>query len=584
MTLSTLAAVHDLPSVLQRRAADRPHDVAAAFLVDGETEVVARTNAELDGEARRIASVLAAEVAPGGRAVVLHPPGLDFVSAFLACLYAKVVAVAAPPPAPPRLEAGLAALSRVVEDSRPDVVLCPAGRQAPPASTEHPPLGAVRWMASDDRSEGDADAFDPRPVSDEDPAFLQYTSGSTTAAKATVISHGSLAANQRALSEFLHIPAGQPVVSWLPPYHDMGLIGTVLHPLWCGAPTYLMSPRHFLERPARWLEAMSGFRAYATGAPNFGYELAVRRVPAEARESLDLSRWEVAFCGAEPVRASTVHAFVERFAPQGFRPSAFVGCYGLAEATLMVSGARAGDPHFLIVDRAALGEGRADVVGGGDPGAVTLVSCGGRHGDDSFAVVDPLSRTVVPDGVVAEVWFRGPSVAAGYWERPDETSTTFGATLADGSGPYLRTGDLGFLREGSLYVTGRIKDVLIVRGRNVQPHDVEEVAEASHPACRPGGSAAVSWDDGDREQVVVVQETRSTDPPELAEQLRRIRAAVLERCEVLLADVYLVPPRAVLRTTSGKVRRAATRDALRSGSLPVLASTSQCGLEAGPVP
>ncbi|HSK81412.1 MAG TPA: fatty acyl-AMP ligase, partial [Thermoanaerobaculia bacterium] len=447
--------------ILENRAAEQGERPAYVFLSYGETGVAEErlTYAELDARARAIGASLQEAGAGGERVALLFPPGADFVASFFGCLYAGAVAVPALPPRPRGADPRLQAICR---DARPRVALTTAEKlpALERAAAEIPELKAALRMAP--ATEGAAD-WRRADLGPEALAFLQYTSGSTSSPKGVMVSHGNLVHNEELIRRTFEQSSGSVVLGWLPLYHDMGLIGTVLQPLYTGAVSYLMTPGAFLQRPARWLEAISRYRATTSGGPNFAYELCVRKVGEAERESLDLSSWQVAFNGAEPVRAGTLRRFAEAFAPCGFRATAFRPCYGLAEATLLVSGGRPeGEPRVRALDAEALE--RHDVVEGDAARSRELVGCGAAM--QEVLAVDPESGDPCPPGGVGEIWVAGPSVARGYWERPEETATTFGARLADGTGPFLRTGDLGFVSGGELFLTGRLKDLIILRGRN----------------------------------------------------------------------------------------------------------------------
>jgi acyl-CoA synthetase (AMP-forming)/AMP-acid ligase II len=349
----------------------------------------------------------------------------------------------------------------------------------------------------------------------------------------------------------------------------MGLIGTVLYPLFRGMPCYLMSPLHFLHRPLRWLELISRVGGTISGGPSFAYYLCARRAEALAPGQLDLSSWEVAFNGAEPIDPGVLRAFEAAFRPSGLRPGTVVGCYGLAEASLLVTGARRGEARFTCVRRAELGEGKAVECAADDPEAVELADVGGLPPGHDVRIVDPGSRRELPDGAVGEIWFAGPSVADGYWRKPEE-SGAFDARLPGSEAAYLRTGDLGWMRDGRLVVTGRRKDVLIVRGRNVYPHDVERVAQQVDRRLRAGGGVAFATAGEGGEGVALLQEVTTRDPEELRALAAAIGGAVLADLQVPISRLYLVPPRSVRKTSSGKPRRSATREALHSGEIAIL--------------
>jgi acyl-CoA synthetase (AMP-forming)/AMP-acid ligase II len=370
--------------------------------------------------------------------------------------------------------------------------------------------GELRPIATDELEPASARGFELPAIGPDDVAFLQYTSGSTAQPKGVRVTHGNLLANSRAIARAFATSEETVVAGWLPVIHDMGLIGNVLQPIWCGGSCVLMPPMAFLQRPRRWLEAVTRYHATTSGGPDFAYELCVRKVPPESRTDLDLTSWRVAFNGAEPVRTETLERFAAEFEPWGFRRRAFQPCYGLAEATLLVTAAgHEPAPKERTVPRDRLGAGQTvPAAPSGNEAVKRLVSCGRAAPEDRLLVVDPETRRPCPAGRVGEVWLAGPGVADGYWRRPEESRETFGARLADaGSGPFLRTGDLAFLDDdGELYLAGRLKDLIIVRGRNVHPQDVELTARSSHAALASGGGAAFAVEDDGGERLVVVHE------------------------------------------------------------------------------
>jgi pristinamycin I synthase-3/4 len=563
-------AVSTVVDLLRSRAGEGPDLPLYTFLAEGEREAGALTRGALDGRARAIAAALQEAGLAGERALLLFPPGLDFVAAFFGCLYAGVVAVPAYPPRASRVEARLWEIFR---DARPRAVLTTAALRArlEGARDRAPELAAARWIATDLVPDEAAGGWRDPDLEPGSLAFLQYTSGSTSSPKGVMVTHGNLIHNERMIQSAFRQAEGSVVVSWLPLYHDMGLIGGVLQPLFSGARCVLMSPWAFLQSPVRWLEAISRYRATTSGGPNFAYELCVRKVRPEQREGLDLSSWEVAFNGAEPVRAETLDAFAREFAPQGFRRAAFHPCYGLAEATLLVTGG-GGEASVLSVDSAALEADR--VLESGGSGRRLAGSGRILLEEEDVRIVDP--ATGLPCGAdrVGEIWVAGPHVAAGYWNRPEETALVFGGCLEGLEGlegearRYLRTGDLGFLRGGELFVTGRLKDLIILRGRNLYPQDVELTVEGAHPALRPGSGAAFPVDLDGEERLVVVHElearARGVDVEEVA---RAVRQAVAEEHEARVHEVVLLPAGAVPKTSSGKIQRRASRAAYLAGSL-----------------
>ena len=561
-----------LASLLRSRAAELGGRTAFVFLADGEAEGGRLTYAELDGRARAIASALRESLAPGDRVLLLYPPGLEFIAAFFGCLYAGVIAV---PAYPPRLnDRSQGRLRAIARDAEPRAALTTGAiLHAATAGGESgflarvPELAAVRWIATDALEGSAAEIPDPDPAS---VAFLQYTSGSTSTPKGVMVTHANLLHNERMIGEAFRQDESSVVVGWLPLYHDMGLIGNVLQPLHAGGSCVLMAPVAFLQKPLRWLQAIDRWRGTTSGGPNFAYELCLRKIGDPQKAGLDLSSWHLAYNGAEPVRAETLERFAEAFAPCGFRPEAFFPCYGLAEATLFVSGGVAGAvPRVARVDAAALerNEARPAV---GEAEERRLVSCGPVWSEQRIAVVDPESREELLAGRVGEIWIAGPSVARGYWRNPEATEREFHARLDTGEGPFLRTGDLGFVRDGELYVTGRIKDLVIIRGRNHYPQDIELTAERSHPDLRPGCGAAFSVEVGGEERLVLVQEVERRRREGFEEVAEAVRRAVAEEHEVQVHDVVLVRVGTVPKTSSGKIQRRASRSLYLAGELEVI--------------
>jgi acyl-CoA synthetase (AMP-forming)/AMP-acid ligase II len=444
---------------------------------------------------------------------------------------------------------------------------------------ESPELTELRWLATDNITSDQAAAWQEPEVSSDTLAFLQYTSGSTGTPKGVMVSHGNLLHNSAMIHKsFADTPNSQGV-SWLPPYHDMGLIGGVLQPLYVGAPMVLMSPLAFLQKPLRWLQAISHYKATTSGGPNFAYDLCIRKITPEQLASLDLSSWEVAFTGAEPVRAETLEQFAATFDPCGFRKEAFHPCYGMAETTLIVSGGlRTVPPVIRKIDGAALEQNRVVPAVRKQESIRGFVGCGQNLLDQKILIVDPESLTPCPADKVGEIWVSGPSIAQGYWNRPEETQQTFQAYLADtGDGPFLRTGDLGFLQDGELFITGRIKDVIIIRGQNHYPQDIELTVEKSHPALRPGCGAAFAVEVKGSERLVIVQEVERSYLRKLDvnEVVGSIRQAVAAEHALQIYATVLVKTGSIPKTSSGKIQRYACRAGFLAGSLNVVEDWSE---------
>jgi acyl-CoA synthetase (AMP-forming)/AMP-acid ligase II len=573
-----------LVELLRRRACEDPDRPAFTFLADPETDKGTLTYRELDQRARAIAGTLQSLGLAGERVLLLYPPSLDYVAAFFGCLYAGAVAV---PAYPPRRNRSLDRLQAIAADSRAAVALItPAvGATLTDLSAPGSGLPALRRILSNQIPAAAAHAWQEPSLSGESLAFLQYTSGSTAAPRGVMLSHRNLLHNCRWIHDrFEHTPESRGLV-WLPPYHDMGLIGGILQPVYGGFPCYLMSPVTVFSSPFSWLQAVSRYRATVSGGPNFAYDLCVRKVSSEQRATLDLACWQVAFSGAEPVRAETLERFAGAFAPCGFRREAFYPCYGLAEATLLASGGKKGrTPPTLSVRKAALEANRAEPVAPGEPGAQVLVGCGQSLADQQIVVAHPEERTRCRPGDVGEIWLAGPSTAQGYWEKPGESRQTFEARLADtGEGPFLRTGDLGFLRDGELFLTGRLKDLIILRGRNLYPQDLEWTAERNHPDLQPGCGAAFAVEENGQERLVLAFEAVPRRQPDVAAVAEAVRRAVADEHEADLHAFALLRPGGIPRTSSGKVRRRDCRSAFLAGTLDALGQWRATGPPSAPV-
>ena len=563
--------------ILSHRANIQPKQTAYTFLRDGATDEVHLTYEELDCKARLIAALLQnLRIAPGERALLLYPSGLEFISAFFGCLYAGVVAV---PAYPPRRNQSLERLRAIVNNSQAKEVLTTTSvwNNLEHHFTHVPELSSLNWLATDNIASNQAPTWQPPAIESNSLAFLQYTSGSTGAPKGVMVSHGNLLHNSELIYQgFGHSPQSTGVI-WLPMYHDMGLIGGVIQPLYGGFPVVLMSPLTFLQKPLRWLEAISRYRGTTSGGPNFAYDLCLRKISPEQCDGLDLSSWSVAFSGAEPVRADTLEQFTQRFAPCGFRPEAFYPCYGMAETTLFVSGgAKQASPVIEYVDTAALKQGQALVAS--PPGEATqaLVGCGRSASDQSLVIADPQTKSACTPGQVGEIWVAGASVTQGYWQQPDKTSETFGAYLSDsGQGPFLRTGDLGFVdAQGELFVTGRLKDVIVIRGRNHYPQDIEATVERAHPSVRPHCSAAFAVEIEGQERLVVVAEVErlSRRCLDVAQVAGDVRQAISAQHGLQAQAVVFVKTGNIPKTSSGKIQRSNCRAKFLQETLAVVNS------------
>ena len=568
--------------VLREHAERRPAATSFLFLSNGQVEQERVGFHELERRAAAVAAELQQRRLAGERVVLMFQPGLEFICAFFGCLAARVIAV---PVYPPRRAqeckhvlqiARAAGARRVLTDTATAELLARLGE----TSSGLPPLEAVTWLAEPTEVEGRAQAARREQLDPDGIAFLQFTSGSTGAPKGVIVTHANIVANQRAICDGFGHGEDTTVLGWLPFYHDMGLVGVVMQPVFLGRPCVLMPPAAFIQKPVRWLEAISRYRATTSGGPNFAYQLcvdAIAEADLERCAGLDLSGWRLAFVGSEPVRAVTLDRFAEKFKAVGFDRRAFYPCYGLAEATLMLTGPeRPRACASVRLDADALAEGRT--VQAGSDRVVEVVSCGQPWGSEEILIVDPDTGLPVPEGRVGEIWATGPSIAQGYWADPVASAVYFAArSPACPNKPFLRTGDLGFVRDGELYVTGRLKSLLIIHGRNYYPHDIESTVSTLHRAFRPL-AAVFADDDIGPTQIVLVQEVYK----HLAKQLevtdiqKLIRRKVFAAHGINLGEIVLTTSRIPV-TTSGKVRRGVCRDAWRSGLLTPVGKQAAAG-------
>ncbi|WP_296268632.1 non-ribosomal peptide synthase/polyketide synthase [Pseudomonas sp. UBA6562] len=553
-----------LVQALAQRAARSPEQVALRFLADQPGDQAVLSYRELDRRARTIAAALQARAAFGERAVLLFPSGPDYVAAFFGCLYAGLIAVPAYPPESSRPHHQQRLLS-IIDDAQPRLLLTVEALSESLQGLEAlQRTDAPTLLAVDRLDPAWAEAWQAPTLADDDIAFLQYTSGSTALPKGVQVSHGNLVANEQLIRHGFGIDLNPDdvIVSWLPLYHDMGLIGGLLQPIYSGVPCVLMSPGYFLARPQRWLQAISEYGGTISGGPDFAYRLCSERVSDAALAGLDLSRWRVAYSGSEPIRQDSLAGFAERFRATGFDASSFFASYGLAEATLFVSGSRRGGGiPALQVDAQALAAHRIEAGEGS-----VLMSCGFAQPGHAVQIVEPHSLAVLADDQVGEIWAAGPSIARGYWRNPEASARTFVAR--DGQ-TWLRTGDLGFVRDGELFVSGRLKDLLIVRGQNLYPQDVEQTLEREVEGLRKGRVAVFAVEQQGEEGIgVAVEVGRGVQKSLPADQLiARLRQVVAEACNQAPAVVLLLNPGALPKTSSGKLQRSACRQRMDDGSL-----------------
>jgi acyl-CoA synthetase (AMP-forming)/AMP-acid ligase II len=550
------------------------------------------TYGELDRSARKLASTLSRfGFRRGDRALLVYPYGLAFVRAFWACLYAGVIAVPAPPPVPLRQARTVGRLRAIAEDCKPTAILTsstllPGARAALESASAWKTEGLLGMLSTDDDDDDDDDDDEPSEWRDafaesSDVAIIQYTSGSTSIPRGVELTHANLLHNLDMLRSFHLHQRDMVMLHWLPLYHDMGLVRGMLSPLHMGGDCFMMSPLSFIQSPTRWLSALTRHAATTTGAPNFGFEICARKVSDEeiARLHLDLKSVRVAFCTAEPIQKATVERFIERFARCGFQRSSFRPAYGLAEATVMVSGElRAEGMRSLRLSKKALREDRVVILDEhGDESDRRDVVCCGRslREDQEVCIVDHRDGRRCQTDHVGEIWIRGPSVGRGYWGNPSMSEQTFGARLADGSGPYLRTGDLGFLAPdddgGELFITGRLKDLVIVRGENHYAHDIEWTVEASSRLIRPGCTAAFGVEVDGSEAVVILCEQIDADCS-WNDACSDIVRAVGETHGIGVHAICFIAQGHVPKTASGKVQRSLARELYETKRLKVLYS------------
>lgn len=570
---------------LRWRAEHQPNRHAFTFQHMGNGDDVRITYAELDQQARAIAALLQERGATNEPVLLLHPPSIAYIAAFFGCIYAGAIAV---PAYPPHSERSWPRIQAIVQDTRARIVLTTSDTLPNlrngflQAQSQH-----LDWIATDTVDRSMADAWQPLQIAPERLAFLQYTSGSTGSPKGVMVTHGNIIHNLVMMARHSLQDEHSHIVSWLPPYHDLGLIGGILYPIHRGFPSTLSVPVSFLQRPFRWLKTISDVRATMSLAPNFAFDLCCRKVTEEQRAQLDLSSWEVAANGGEPVRKETLERFSAMFKPCGYRHETHFPGYGMAEATLILATSRKfAGPVIKTFRHEALEAHHAVETAEDTPNARSIIGYAQLPPDQRLVIVDPETLRTCPPDQVGEIWASGPSIAQGYWQKPEETEYTFHAYTSDThEGPFLRTGDLGFLHDGALFVAGRAKDVLIVRGQNHYPQDIEQTVEQSHSAIRPGCSVAFSVDVDGAEQLVVLaeidpryqpchdlQEKQAIEqtvrkPLNTQEVIKTIRAAIVEEHDLSAYQVMLVKAGTILKTSSGKLQRRACRQEFLEGKL-----------------
>ena len=548
----------NIVELVQSRALMTPKAIAYVYLQDGERDDIKLTYEGIDQLAKRYAITIQQRAPEKDKAILWHGPGLEFIVAFFGTLYAGLTAV---PTYMPTRAQKLERLTMVMEDANTNLILSAERHQQEISEilrTEGGVMDSI-WINHEETLAADLGEWRESEVSRNSIAFLQYTSGSTSKPKAVMVSHGNILANSEVIREEFRNNASTIGVSWLPHYHDMGLIGNIIQAAYVGFPIILMSPLHFIQKPYRWLQAISRFRSTTSGGPNFAYELCVAKIKEEQKRELDLSSWELAYTGAEMIRSETLERFITAFQNCGFNPKAIYPCYGLAESTLFVTGNRS--KGKLLSKKFNMTQIKLNVVQPvmhNESESVELVNCGLAAAGHELRIVDPLTLRRCEPNQVGEVWINGPSIAMGYWRQPDATSEVFQARIRGESElSYLRTGDLGFLHEDNLYITGRKKDLIIIRGQNYYPQDIEATVRETNEALASNGGAVFSIDIEQEEKLVVVQEVdrihiRKIDYIQTVEQIRH---SVLKVHGLKVYSVILVKPLTIPKTTSGKIKR-----------------------------
>ncbi|KVD87335.1 fatty acyl-AMP ligase [Burkholderia sp. ABCPW 14] len=573
-------AFADFVELTQYRAAHQPDLHVYTFVTGGDRDERHLTCAELDRRAGIVAAALEQVARPGDRVLLLFPPGIDYIVALFGCMYAGVIAVPVYPVEPAQAARTLRRLTGIVENCAPAAILSttPARDDATRIEAGSPALGGLRWITVDTLADS-VERYVPPPVNHRTPVYLQYTSGSTGAPKGVMISHRNLLHNSALIASRFEHDANSRGVIWLPPYHDMGLIGGILQPLYVGFPVTLMSHVDFLKHPLRWLRTIGERRATTSGGPNFAYQmLATMRIADADFDKLDLSSWDLAFVGAEPIRHGTLEAFSQRFARCGFDARAFYPCYGLAEHTLFMTGGLKSQPPVVAVAPRDAEPAREPET----QRTIAAIGCGDAAGDSLVLIVDPDARVPCDDGQVGEIWAQGPSVALGYWNNRELSAQTFEAELHGHDARFLRTGDYGYRSGSDVFVTGRLKDMMLIRGANHYPHDVEETIEALDAELfRPGGCAVFALDTDASPQVIVVRELRarylkafsdgdhaSGHTPDAL--FGKLRHAINLHHGIAVHNIVFTSPSAIPKTTSGKVQRHACRELFLNDTLPVI--------------
>lgn len=573
---------HNIIEIIQHRAEKNPDALAYKFLTDGENKEENITNTELFERISAYASKLQEYTKPGDRVLLLFPPSLDYIISFYSCLFAGVIAVPAYPPD----TRNISRIQTIINDadaqlalSNSDIIAKYANNKISDNSEHTQKINDIKWLCFNDVGNGQIINSKKVTVDNGSVAFLQYTSGSTNNPKGVMVTHQNIIANCHVTNVSFKIDPSGCVISWLPPFHDMGLIGGILQPVYAGVPGILMSPMSFLKRPVRWLNAITKYSLLgpiSSGAPNFAYDLCVQRITEDQIDMLDLTNWRIAFSGAEQVRSYTLEKFHQKFKRVGFKQQSFFPVYGLAEGTLLASAPEAEKGATIkTFDSSKLLNHKVKECPKNTLGANEIVGCGSQIENHILKIVDPDTCRETASDAIGEIWLKGPSNAKGYWNNKNATEQTFGAYIANtGEGPFLRTGDMGFLHNNQLYITSRIKDLIIIRGRNHFPHDIELTVEESHPLLRKGNSAAFSIEVKNEEKLVIVQEIikRNLVQEETETIFNAIAHNLSNKHNLQAHAILLIEQSSIPKTSSGKIQRQSCKKKFLNNELIVVES------------
>ncbi|NEO42373.1 MAG: fatty acyl-AMP ligase [Moorea sp. SIOASIH] len=568
-----------LIDLLRYRGTNEGNQKAYTFLLNGRIEADSLTYGELEKKARAIAAQLQIMgITKGERALLLYSQGLDFICAFFGCLYAGVIAIPAPPPDAIRLKRTLPRLQSCLKDAEVSLVLTTSQiySQFPGEWQKNFDYNNILLLFTEEISEQLANQWQELKINLDAIAYLQYTSGSISTPKGVILTHNNVIHHSAYIKQAWNYTSDSIAATWMPYFHDYGLIDGLIQPIYSGITCYVMSPLTFVRRPTCWLEVISKYKVTHSQSPNFGYDYCVRQVTSEQLTNLDLRSWRTASNGAEPIRKDTIEKFIKTFEPCGFRPTAFFPAYGLAEATLLVATKPHNDvPEIASIAASALEKNQIVECDRNQKVSRYVVSCGFPICGIKVLIINPNTLTRCAPDEVGEIWISDLSVAQGYWNKPEETKHTFEVYLADtGEGPFLRTGDLGFIKDGQLFVTGRLKDIIIIRGRNHYPQDIEFTVEQSHPALRKNSEAAFGIEVDGEEKLVVVQEVQQSWLRKLDfdEVNGDINQALREEHGLRVYAIALIKPGSIPKTSSGKIMRQACRIKFLEGTLEVINS------------